>query len=86
MKALPEEVADQIGEYVKNQGAVRDILHLLKSNPSLVANQDVKAGIEEMELLLSYLDALGITKSISFDLSLARGLDCKNGLQSAFGD
>jgi histidyl-tRNA synthetase len=43
-KALPEEVADEIGEYVINKGAVRDILDLLKSNLSLVANQDFKAG------------------------------------------
>jgi histidyl-tRNA synthetase len=77
VKDLPEQVADKIGEFVKNQGAVGDILNFLKSNPSLIANEDVKAGIEEMELLLTYLDAFGITKSISFDLSLARGLDCK---------
>ncbi|OCK92717.1 uncharacterized protein K441DRAFT_726547 [Cenococcum geophilum 1.58] len=74
-KALPNEVADQIGEYVKHNGAVRDILDFLKSNPSLVADQDVKAGIEDIELLLSYLEAFGISNSISFDLSLAQGLD-----------
>ena len=74
-KALPNEVADQIGEYVKHNGAVRDILDFLKSNPSLVADQDVKAGIEDIELLLSYLEAFGISNSISFNLSLAQGLD-----------
>ena len=50
-------------------------MDFLKFNPSLVADQDVKAGIEDIELLLSYLEAFGISNSISFDLSLARGLD-----------
>ncbi|KAF2841456.1 histidyl-tRNA synthetase [Patellaria atrata CBS 101060] len=74
-KGLPEEVADKIGEYVKEKGSVREILDFLKSDSSLVEDQNIRAGIEDIELLLVYVEAFNISSSISFDLSLARGLD-----------
>lgn len=45
-----------------------------------MANASAKAGVAEMELLFTYLDAYQITDRISFDLSLARGLDYYTGI------
>jgi histidyl-tRNA synthetase len=36
--------------------------------------------MQEMELLFTYLDAMGCLENISFDFSLARGLDYYTGL------
>ena len=46
----------------------------------LTANANARAGIEEMGLLIDYVTALGVLDDrISFDMSLARGLDCSTG-------
>lgn len=74
-KRLSDEVADRIGEYVKHSGGMREMLLFLKENPAFLANPDVKAGLDDMELLVSYLEALSVVDKVSFDLSLARGLD-----------
>ncbi|KJZ77835.1 Histidine--tRNA ligase [Hirsutella minnesotensis 3608] len=79
-KGLAEDVADRIGQYVRHSGTVTEMVEFLKSNAELSANADIKAGIEDMTLLGSYLQALGILDKISFDLSLARGLDYYTGL------
>jgi histidyl-tRNA synthetase len=74
-KALPEEVADFIGEYVKKSGQLRHMLATLKQDRVLSTNAEVQAGLADMELLVTYLEALGVADMVSFDLSLARGLD-----------
>lgn len=79
-KGLSEEVADQVGEYVRRSGNIFDMLGELKSNEKLTANGDVSAGIADMALLASYLKAFGIEDTVSFDCSLARGLDYYSGL------
>ncbi|GAB1526714.1 Cytoplasmic and mitochondrial histidine tRNA synthetase [Rhizoctonia solani] len=77
-KGLPEEVADKIGEYVKLKGGP-ELLTQLRESP-LASNESAKAGMEDMELLFKYLNVFGITHQMSFDLSLARGLDYYTGL------
>lgn len=79
-KGLPESVADQIGQFVLKRGSFAGILGQLKDNESLAANKDVKSGIDDMARLLTYLEAYGIADQISFDLSLARGLDYYTGV------
>ncbi|KAK6457476.1 uncharacterized protein RJT20DRAFT_93498 [Scheffersomyces xylosifermentans] len=79
-KGQTEEVADKIGEFVKLNGTIREVLALLKSNEILAGNASAQKGIEEMTVLADYIDAFGIADRISFDLSLARGLDYYNGL------
>jgi len=79
-KGLLNEVADQIGEYVRHSGDICEMLQFLKSDPRLSANEDVKAGLDDMDLLVSYLEALDVINKVSFDLSLARGLDYYSGL------
>ncbi|KAG6114737.1 hypothetical protein E4U14_001297 [Claviceps sp. LM454 group G7] len=79
-KGLETEVADRIGEYVRNAGTISQTLALLNSKPELVANEQVKSGLADMTLLATYADAFGISDKVSFDLSLARGLDYYTGL------
>jgi histidyl-tRNA synthetase len=78
-KGLPADVADKIGEWVQRKGG-DDIIEFLKSNEVLSQNEDVKKGVQDMESLFAYLDAFGARKRISFDLSLARGLDYYTGV------
>ena len=79
-KGLPEEVADRIGEYVRRSGGMREMLEALKSDAKLCANESVKAGLDDFGLLVSYLEAMDVVDKVSFDLSLARGLDYYTGL------
>ncbi|KKK19991.1 hypothetical protein AOCH_001123 [Aspergillus ochraceoroseus] len=78
-KGLAPEVADKVGEYVKLNGG-REVLETLKADELLSANEDIQKGIENMELLFKYTDAFEVSDKISFDLSLARGLDYYTGL------
>ncbi|MBW0472471.1 hypothetical protein O181_012186 [Austropuccinia psidii MF-1] len=78
-KGLNPEIADRIGEYVKLKGA-EDLLGKLFNDARLVANITAKQGLEEMKLLMDYISVFGIMHRISFDLSLARGLDYYTGV------
>ncbi|KAI1825239.1 putative histidyl-tRNA synthetase [Xylaria intraflava] len=79
-KGLSDEVADKVGKYVLRNGTMREVIELLKSDQALSANESVKAGLDDMNLLVSYLEALDVVDKVSFDLSLARGLDYYTGL------
>ncbi|KAH0544511.1 Cytoplasmic and mitochondrial histidine tRNA synthetase [Glutinoglossum americanum] len=78
-KALDPSVADKIGEYVILKGT-RDLLTTLRSNPALSSNVSAQKGLADMELLFTYLEAFNILDKVSFDLSLARGLDYYTGV------
>ncbi|EGW31172.1 uncharacterized protein SPAPADRAFT_63089, partial [Spathaspora passalidarum NRRL Y-27907] len=79
-KGQTEEVADKIGEFVKLNGTIREVVNLLKQSELLAANASAQKGIEEMEILADYVEAFEIDNFLSFDLSLARGLDYYTGL------
>lgn len=79
-KGLGEDVADRIGQYVRHSGTVAEMVELLRANETLSANESVKAGLDDMALLGSYLKAFNVMHKITFDLSLARGLDYYTGL------
>jgi histidyl-tRNA synthetase len=78
-KGLDAAVADKIGEYVQQKGG-KDLLEKLLKNETLAGNASAKAGLEEMSLLFDYLEAFEMTDAVSFDLSLARGLDYYTGV------
>ncbi|CEL03356.1 Putative Histidyl-tRNA synthetase, mitochondrial (AFU_orthologue; AFUA_4G12920) [Aspergillus calidoustus] len=78
-KGLESEVADKVGEYVKLSGG-REILETIKADELLSANEHIQKGIADMELLFNYLEAYEVLDKVSFDLSLARGLDYYTGL------
>ena len=78
-KGLDEMVADQIWEYVQLKGG-RDVLETLQNNEKLKDNKLMAHGLEQMDLLLTYLKAFGVLDKVEFNLSLARGLDYYTGI------
>jgi histidyl-tRNA synthetase len=52
----------------------------LMADEELMANESMKAGLADMELLFTYLEAFKALDNVSFDLSLARGLDYYTGV------
>ncbi|KAG9236008.1 histidyl-tRNA synthetase-like protein [Amylocarpus encephaloides] len=78
-KGLAAKVADKIGVYVVQKGQ-RDLLSKLQQDETLMANGSMKAGLADMELLFTYLEAFDALENVSFDLSLARGLDYYTGV------
>ncbi len=79
-KGLSGEVADCVGGFVRRSGGMREMLQSLASDAELGANKAVMEGLADMKLLASYLEAMNVIDNVSFDLSLARGLDYYTGL------
>ena len=59
---------------------MREMLESLGSDVELGANKALMENIADMTLLASHLEALDVIDKVSFDLSLARGLDYYTGL------
>ncbi|KAE9407866.1 histidyl-tRNA synthetase [Gymnopus androsaceus JB14] len=78
-KGLDSAIADKIGEYVKHKGGP-ELLEQLLADSALSSNPSAKQGLEDMGLLFTYLSAYGVISKISFDMSLARGLDYYTGV------
>ncbi|KIM82251.1 hypothetical protein PILCRDRAFT_820634 [Piloderma croceum F 1598] len=78
-KGLDPAAADKIGEYVKHKGGI-ELLEQLMADQALMANPNAKQGLENMGLLFKLLRAYKALDRISFDLSLARGLDYYTGV------
>ncbi|OZJ06490.1 hypothetical protein BZG36_00491, partial [Bifiguratus adelaidae] len=78
-KGLSGKCADAIGEYVKLKGGV-ELLKVLQADEKLTANTSATQGLKDMELLFRYLEIFGVMNKMSFDLSLARGLDYYTGV------
>ena len=78
-KGLSEHVANRIGEWVVLKGKT-DLVEKLRADDELSANESIKRGMEELELLFRYLDKWKVMDTVSFDLSLARGLDYYTGV------
>ncbi|KAF4123511.1 histidyl-tRNA synthetase [Geosmithia morbida] len=78
-KGLAGEIADRIGEWVVLKGK-HELLQKLRADEKLTANEKMKQGISDLELLFEYLEAFGALERVSFDLSLARGLDYYTGI------
>jgi len=77
-KGLDEAAADRIGEYVRMSGGLELIDKLMESD--LAKSKTAKQGLEDMKLLLRYCDLYDCGENVSFDLSLARGLDYYTGV------
>ena len=78
-KGLDGDVADRIGEWVVLKGQ-KDLLEKLRADEKLAANEFMKQGINDLELLFNYLEAFNVLDKVSFDLGLARGLDYYTGI------
>ncbi|XP_039108668.1 histidine--tRNA ligase, mitochondrial [Hyaena hyaena] len=78
-KGLAPEVADRIGDYVQCHGGV-SLIEQMFQDPRLSQNKQALEGLRDLKLLFEYLTLFGIAEKISFDLSLARGLDYYTGV------
>lgn len=79
-KGVTEEQADKLWSYVQYKDSPPKLLATLKNNEIMLSNTKAKEALEEMSILIEYLEILQITDKLSFDLSLARGLDYYTGL------
>lgn len=78
-KGLAPEVADRIGDYVQHHGGISLVEQMLQ-DPRLSQSEQALEGLKSLKLLFEYLTLFRITEKISFDLSLARGLDYYTGV------
>ncbi|CAC5373700.1 HARS [Mytilus coruscus] len=78
-KKLDPAAADRIGTYVKLKGGL-DLIEALLTDEDLKKQKAAVEGLEDLKLLLKYCDLFGILDKVSFDLSLARGLDYYTGV------
>eukprot|EP00210_Caulerpa_lentillifera_P005171 g4943.t1 len=80
-KGLPSTVADQLGEFVKVKDTPDEFIRRLSEpNHPFMKNTQATQAIEELNILVDYLEQLEALDHIIFDLSLARGLDYYSGL------
>ncbi|CAM9785293.1 unnamed protein product, partial [Choristocarpus tenellus] len=81
-KGLSEESAEQIGTFVSSglEGGAKEVWTTLTEEKRFGDHPDAAAAMSELELLFNYLDAMGTLKYVSFDLSLARGLNYYTGV------
>ena len=80
-KGLDASVADQLGVFVQQRDAPRDLLQKLSdATHPFMQHDEAQAALKEMETLLDYVDHLKAAEHIVWDLSLARGLDYYTGL------
>ena len=75
-KGVEEDKCDKLYEFIGINGGCYEVLQQLR----LVNNESMNGILDEMELLFQYLDALDVINKVSFDLSLARGLDYYTGI------
>ncbi|KAJ2001021.1 Cytoplasmic and mitochondrial histidine tRNA synthetase, partial [Coemansia thaxteri] len=79
-KGLDDTTADKIGTYVQLRGAGEDLLKKLEAMPELMASKKAQEGMAEMALFFKYARIFNILDWVSFDMSLARGLDYYTGI------
>lgn len=79
-KGLDESVADKIGTFVLQSGEPHMMLKQLTDSNIFGNHIAANEALQELELLFIYLESMGSLQYISFDLSLARGLDYYTGV------
>lgn len=79
-KGLSPEVADKIGVFVVQKGKPWDMYKSLTANAVFGQHKGALDALEDLRILFEYLEAMGKLEYISFDLSLARGLDYYTGV------
>lgn len=77
-KNLDPAAADRIGEFVRMSGGLELIDKLIAGD--LGKSKSALEGLEGMKTFLRYCDFYGCADVVSFDLSLARGLDYYTGI------
>lgn len=79
-KGLEYSVADKIGTFVLQKGDPWTMYNQLVDSGMFASHVGAQEALEDMRILFDYLDAMGKLNKISFDMSLARGLDYYTGV------
>lgn len=79
-KGLTTEQTDKLEKFVELKGKPKELLQLLKDRNIFTGHKEGEETLKEMEVLFNYLEALNVLDYLSFDFSLARGLDYYTGL------
>ena len=80
VKGVTEEQADKLKTFVVLKDKPKILLEKLLTMKEFLENEKGKKALDEMTLLIDYLQILDVEKYCTFDLSLARGLDYYTGL------
>ncbi|KAK0631986.1 histidyl-tRNA synthetase-like protein [Immersiella caudata] len=73
-KGLDPAIADKIGESWVVLKGQRDLLEKLQADEELSANESMKQGMADLDQLFTILEYFDAMHTVSFDLSLARGV------------
>jgi len=79
-KGVTEEQAEKLKTFVVLKDKPKALLDKLVTIKDLTENEKGKKALDEMAVLIDYLQILEVEKYCTFDLSLARGLDYYTGL------
>ncbi|KAL7547592.1 hypothetical protein ACHAWF_010882 [Thalassiosira exigua] len=79
-KGLAGDVADRIGKFVVLKGAPWEMYKSLTDEKMFGDHKGAAEAMEDLRICFEYLEAMGKLQFISFDLSLARGLDYYTGI------
>ncbi|EAR84252.1 histidine-tRNA ligase (macronuclear) [Tetrahymena thermophila SB210] len=79
-KGLDVVIVDKLGHFVSYKGKPFELLQKIKDDKLFDASEAGRQGVQEMTLLFDYLEAMNCLSNVSFDLSLARGLDYYTGM------
>ena len=79
-KGLAGDVADRIGEFVVLKGQPWEMDNLLTEGKKFGDHKEAAEAMEDLRICFEYLEAMDKLQFISFDLSLARGLDYYTGV------
>lgn len=79
-KGLPVHVAERIGTFVCHSGQPKELLAKMNEMQLFGTHTGANAALADLKTLFDYLDAMGSLAKVSFDLSLARGLDYYTGV------
>ena len=79
-KGIDDETAERINSFVQLNGKPKELLQDIVSRGICSGNKRAEEGLFDLGLLFDYLEIFGALDNISFDLSLARGLDYYTGI------
>ncbi|KAK3428479.1 hypothetical protein EUGRSUZ_E00009, partial [Eucalyptus grandis] len=80
-KGLTAEVADRIGNFVKERGPPLELLAKLQDKGSkFLENEGSVHALDDLEILFNALEKSKSINRVVFDLSLARGFDYYTGV------
>jgi histidyl-tRNA synthetase len=79
-KGLDPAAADMIGKFVVFQGEPRKLWQEMMDQKIFGEHKGALEAMASMKTLFDYLEAMGSISCISFDMSLARGLDYYTGV------